>query len=165
MNPPIRNKEHNIGLWKGVKEKVVDVIGSDHAPHTLEEKEKDYPESPSGMTGVQTILPIMLNFVNEGKLGIEDLVRLLCYNPTKIYNIKNKGEIKIGNDADFSIVDLKKEFTITNKWIASKSGWTPYNGLKIRGLPVSTIVNGVIVMQDGEIISKPCGKEVLFNHD
>ena len=165
MNPPIRNKEHNIGLWKGVKEKVVDVIGSDHAPHTLEEKEKDYPESPSGMTGVQTILPIMLNFVNEGKLGIEDLVRLLCYNPTKIYNIKNKGEIKIGNDADFSIVDLKKEFTITNKWIASKSGWTPYNGLKIRGLPVSTIVNGVIVMQDGEIISKPCGKKVLFNHD
>ena len=165
MNRPIRNKGHNIGLWKGVKEKVVDVIGSDHAPHTLEEKEKDYPESPSGMTGVQTILPIMLNFVNEGKLGIEDLVRLLCYNPTKIYNIKNKGEIKIGNDADFSIVDLKKEFTITNKWIASKSGWTPYNGLKIRGLPVSTIVNGVIVMQDGEIISKPCGKEVLFNHD
>ncbi len=165
MNPPIRNKEHNIGLWRGIKEKIVDVIGSDHAPHTFEEKEKDYPESPSGMTGVQTILPIMLNFVNEGKLGIEDVVRLLCYNPTKIYNIKNKGEIKIGNDADFSVVDLKREFTISNEWIASKSAWTPYNGLKIRGLPVFTIVNGVIVMQDGEIISEPCGKEVLFNYD
>ena len=165
MNPPIRDKSHNIGLWKGIEEKIVDVIGSDHAPHTLEEKKKEYPNCPSGMTGVQTILPIMLDFVNKGKLGINDLVRLLCYNPAKIYNMKSKGEIKIGNDADFSIVDLNKEFTITNKWIASKSGWTPYNGLKIRGLPVFTVVNGKIVMQDSEIISPPIGEPVLFNYD
>ena len=165
MNPPIRDKSHNIGLWKGIEEKIVDVIGSDHAPHTLEEKKKEYPNCPSGMTGVQTILPIMLNFVNKGKLGIHDLVRLLCYNPAKIYNMKFKGEIKIGNDADFSIVDLNKEFTITNEWIASKSGWTPYNGLKIKGLPVFTIVNGTIVMQNSEIMSSPIGKPVLFNFD
>ena len=165
MNPPIRDKSHNIGLWKGIEEKIVDVIGSDHAPHTLEEKKKEYPNCPSGMTGVQTILPIMLDFVNKGKLGINDLVRLLCYNPAKIYNMKSKGEIKIGNDADFSIVDLNKEFTITNEWIASKSGWTPYNGLKIRGLPVFTVVNGKIVMQDSEIISPPIGEPVLFNYD
>ena len=165
MNPPIRDKSHNIGLWKGIEEKIVDVIGSDHAPHTLEEKKKEYPNCPSGMTGVQTILPIMLDFVNKGKLGINDLVRLLCYNPAKIYNMKSKGEIKIGNDADFSIVDLNKEFTITNEWIASKSGWTPYNGLKIRGLPVFTVVNGKIVMQDCEIISPPIGEPVLFNYD
>ena len=165
MNPPIRDKSHNIGLWKGIKEKIVDVIGSDHAPHTLEEKKKEYPNCPSGMTGVQTILPIMLDFVNKGKLGINDLVRLLCYNPAKIYNMKSKGEIKIGNDADFSIVDLNKEFTITNEWIASKSGWTPYNGLKITGLPVFTVVNGKIVMQDSEIISPPIGEPVLFNYD
>ena len=165
MNPPIRDKSHNIGLWKGIEEKIVDVIGSDHAPHTLEEKKKEYPNCPSGMTGVQTILPIMLDFVNKGKLGISDLVRLLCYNPAKIYNMKSKGEIKIGNDADFSIVDLKKEFTITNEWIASKSGWTPYNGLKITGLPVFTVVNGKIVMQDSEIISPPIGEPVLFNYD
>ena len=165
MNPPIRDKSHNIGLWKGIEEKIVDVIGSDHAPHTLEEKKKEYPNCPSGMTGVQTILPIMLDFVNKGKLGINDLVRLLCYNPAKIYNMKSKGEIKIGNDADFSIVDLKKEFTITNEWIASKSGWTPYNGLKITGLPVFTVVNGKIVMQDSEIISPPIGEPVLFNYD
>ena len=165
MNPPIRDKSHNIGLWKGIKEKIVDVIGSDHAPHTLEEKKKEYPNCPSGMTGVQTILPIMLDFVNKGKLGINDLVRLLCYNPAKIYNMKSKGEIKIGNDADFSIVDLNKEFTITNEWIASKSGWTPYNGLKIKGLPVFTVVNGKIVMQDSEIISPPIGEPVIFNYD
>ena len=165
MNPPIRDKSHNIGLWKGIEEKIVDVIGSDHAPHTLEEKKKEYPNCPSGMTGVQTILPIMLDFVNKGNLGINDLVRLLCYNRAKIYNMKSKGEIKIGNDADFSIVDLNKEFTITNEWIASKSGWTPYNGLKITGLPVFTVVNGKIVMQDSEIISPPIGEPVLFNYD
>tara|TARA_B100000035_G_scaffold37729_1_gene28467 strand:- start:1953 stop:3290 length:1338 start_codon:yes stop_codon:yes gene_type:complete len=165
MNPPIRDKTHNIGLWKGIEEKIVDVIGSDHAPHTLEEKKKKYPDCPSGMTGVQTILPIMLNFVSQGKLGLNDLVRLLCYNPAKIYNMKFKGEIKIGNDADFSIVDLNKEFTITNEWIASKSGWTPYDGVKIKGLPVFTIVNGIIAMQDSQIISPPIGKPVLFNYD
>ncbi|MAI29584.1 MAG: dihydroorotase [Rickettsiales bacterium] len=165
MNPPIRDKSHNIGLWKGIEEKIVDVIGSDHAPHTLEEKKKEYPNCPSGMTGVQTILPIMLNFVNKGKLGINDLVRLLCSNPAKIYNMKFKGEIKIGNDADFSIVDLNKEFTITNEWIASKSGWTPYDGVKIKGLPVFTVVNGTIVMQNSEITSPPIGKPVLFNYD
>ena len=165
MNPPIRDKSHNIGLWKGIEEKIVDVIGSDHAPHTLEEKKKKYPSCPSGMTGVQTILPIMLDFVNKKKLGINDLVRLLCYNPAKIYNMKYKGEIKIGNDADFSIVDLNKEFTITNEWIASKSGWTPYDGLKIKGLPVFTVVNGKIVMQDSEIASPPIGEPVLFNYD
>ena len=165
MNPPIRDKSHNIGLWKGIEEKIVDVIGSDHAPHTLEEKKKKYPNCPSGMTGVQTILPIMLDFVNKKKLGINDLVRLLCYNPAKIYNMKYKGEIKIGNDADFSIVDLNKEFTITNEWIASKSGWTPYDGLKIKGLPVFTVVNGKIVMQDSEIVSPPIGEPVLFNYD
>ena len=165
MNPPIRDKSHNIGLWRGIEEKIVDVIGSDHAPHTLEEKKKKYPNCPSGMTGVQTILPIMLDFVNKGKLGLNDLVRLLCYNPAKIYNMKFKGEIKIGNDADFSIVDLNKEFTITNKWIASKSSWTPYDGVKIKGFPVFTIVNGIIVMQDSQITSPPKGKPVLFNYD
>ena len=117
------------------------------------------------MTGVQTILPIMLDFVSKGKLGLNDLVRLLCYNPAKIYNMKFKGEIKIGNDADFSIVDLNKEFTITNKWIASKSSWTPYDGVKIKGFPIVTIVNGIIVMQDCQITSPPIGKPVLFNYD
>ena len=111
----------------------MDVIGSDHAPHTIEEKKKKYPLSPSGMTGVQTLLPIMLNFVNKNKLTIQDLVRLISVNPCEIYKIKNKGKISLGYDADLTIIDLEKEFEITDKWIASKSGWTPYNNLRIKG--------------------------------
>ena len=162
MNPPIRDEAHREGIWKGIKEKVIDVVGSDHAPHTIDEKKKVYPETPSGMTGVQTILPIMLNFVNQGKISIHDLVRLLCSNPAKIYKILNKGEIKIGNDADFSVIDLNKEFLITNDWIVSKSRWTPYDNIKVKGFPVMTIVNGKVVMRDDEIILNSSGKPVEF---
>ena len=162
MNPPIRDKSHQAGLWKGIANKTVDVIGSDHAPHTLEEKMQPYPKSPSGMAGVQTLLPIMLNFVNDGKLSIHDLVRLVSYNPCKIYNIKNKGQIKIGFDADLVIVDAKKKFKITNSWIASKCKWTPYDQIKVTGVPISTIVNGNIVMQDNQILGDPKGKKVKF---
>ena len=165
MNPPIRSLDHNNGLWKGVTEKVIDVVGSDHAPHTLEEKKMKYPKSPSGMTGVQTLLPIMLDFVNKEKISISDLVRLVCKNPAHIYKMKFKGEIKIGNDADFSIVDLKKEFTIKNEWIASKSSWTPYDNVKVRGFPVITIVGGNVIMTENQILSKPSGKPVQFNYD
>ena len=132
MNPPIRDENHQMGIWKGVKDKVIDVVGSDHAPHTIDEKKQKYPKSPSGMTGVQTLLPVMLNFVSEKKISIHDLVRLVSFNPSRIYKILNKGEIKINNDADLTIVDLNKEF-ITNDWIASKSGWTPYDNIKVKG--------------------------------
>ena len=162
MNPPIRDEAHREGIWKGIKEKVIDVVGSDHAPHTIDEKKKVYPDTPSGMTGVQTILPIMLNFVNQGKISIHDLVRLLCFNPAKIYKILNKGEVKIGNDADFSVIDLNKEFLITNDWIVSKSRWTPYDNVKVKGFPVMTIVNGKVVMRDDEIILNSSGKPVEF---
>ena len=165
MNPPIRSLEHNKGLWKGLTEKVIDVVGSDHAPHTLEEKKMKYPKSPSGMTGVQTLLPIMLDFVNKEKISISDLVRLVCKNPAHIYKMKFKGEIKIGNDADFSIVDLKKEFTIKNEWIASKASWTPYDNVRIKGFPVITIVGGNVTMTENQILTKPCGKPVQFNYD
>ena len=162
MNPPIRDEAHREGIWNGIKEKVIDVVGSDHAPHTIDEKKKVYPDTPSGMTGVQTILPIMLNFVNQGKISIHDLVRLLCFNPAKIYKILNKGEVKIGNDADFSVIDLNKEFLITNDWIVSKSRWTPYDNVKVKGFPVMTIVNGKVVMRDDEIILNSSGEPVEF---
>ena len=162
MNPPIRDSFHKKELWKGLNEKVIDVIGSDHAPHTVEEKKKNYPASPSGMTGVQTLLPIMLNFVNQKKLTIFDLVQLTSVNPSKIYKIRNKGEIKLGYDADLTIIDMDKEFTITNQWIQSKSGWTPYHNLKIKGMPVHTIVNGNLVVKDGKVISKPVGRKIIF---
>ncbi len=163
MNPPIRDKSHQDALWNAISNKTIDVIGSDHAPHTIEEKNRSYPHSPSGMTGVQTLVPIMLNFINQQKLSLADFVRLTSKNPCKIYNVLNKGSIKIGFDADFTVVDLKKERIIENKWIASKSGWTPYDGLKVKGWPIYTLIRGNVIMQNDEITSMPKGKRIKFN--
>lgn len=162
MNPPIRDKSHKESLWRALADGVIDVIGSDHAPHTLDEKKKKYPSSPSGMTGVQTLLPIMLNFVNQGKLSIFDLVRMVAVKPSEIYNIKNKGKIKVGFDADLAIIDMKQEFRVSNEWIASKSKWTPYDNVKIKGIPVFTIVNGKIVMRDHDVVQNSAGQKVQF---
>ncbi len=162
MNPPIRSKKHQSGLWKGIQDKVIDIIGSDHAPHTLSEKKKKYPSSPSGMVGIQTLVPVMLNFVNQSKLSIFDFVRLTSENPCKIFNIINKGKIINNYDADFTIVDLKKTKIIENKWIASKSGWTPYDGLKFQGWPEYTIIGGEIIMHEGEILKKINAKPFKF---
>ena len=163
MNPPVRNKSHQDGLWKGIKNGTVNVIGSDHAPHTLKEKMNAWPSSPSGMPGVQTLLPIMLNHVNNGKLELKKLIELTSINVAKIYNIKNKGQIKVGYDADFTVVDLNKKVILKNKIIASKCKWTPFNNMKIKGFPYATIVNGTVKMLDGKIIGKPDGKIVKFD--
>ena len=152
MNPPIRGADHQKALWKGLEEGVVDVIGSDHAPHTKSEKERGYPFSPSGMPGVQTMFPIMLNFVNQKKLTLERMVDLLCKRPAELYGIENKGEIKEGADADLVLVDLKKTHVFSHEDMASKCGWTPFAGMTSIGMPVATIVNGVMVMKDGKLI-------------
>tara|TARA_Y100001936_G_scaffold235471_1_gene263744 strand:- start:1493 stop:2809 length:1317 start_codon:yes stop_codon:yes gene_type:complete len=165
MNPPIREKRHLEGLWKGIKNGVVDIIGSDHAPHTIEEKNKPYPESPSGMPGVQTLLPIMLNHVNEGNLSLFKLCKLISTNPAKLFKVINKGEIKLNNDADLTIIDLNKEVKITNDMMANKSGWTPFNNKKVKGWPIMTIVNGNIIMRDGELIGTPQGKPLIFDRN
>ena len=162
MNPPIRNKEHQDALWQAVEDGIVDIIGSDHAPHTVEEKKQPYPKSPSGMPGVQTLLPIMLSHVNLGKLSLERLVELTAHNPRKLYGIKNKGYIKIGYDADFTIVDMQAKRTITNDWIRSKCGWTPYHGLNVQGWPIMTIIGGKIVMKEDKIIGDPVGSKIRF---
>lgn len=163
MNPPIRGKIHQDSLWKGIQRGIIDVIGSDHAPHTLKEKRQKYPKSPSGMTGVQTLVPIMLDFVNKGKLSIFDFVKLTSTNPTKIYNIKNKGKIEVGYDADFTIVDMKKNKKIRNDWIASKSGWSPYNEINVVGWPIYTIIRGHVIMRDDQIVNGPIGKIIEFS--
>ena len=164
MNPPIRDKSHSKIIWQGVQNGIIDVIGSDHAPHTLEEKSKEYPNSPSGMPGVQTLLPIMLDFVNKDKLSIFDLVRLLCTNPCNIYKVLNKGRIDIGYDADLSIIDMNKKFRITNNWIQSKSKWTPYDNVVVKGMPIFTIVNGKVAMSENEVIPVPQGKKLKFDY-
>ena len=162
MNPPLRDKSHYDRLWYGVKNNFNDTIGSDHAPHLKVNKEKEYPNSPSGMPGVQTLMPVMLNHVNDGKLSLNQLINLVCENPVKIFGIKNKGFIKEGYDADFTIVDMNKTIEIKNANIESKCGWSPFDGYKFKGSPIATIINGKIKMKDGKIIGEPDGKPMKF---
>ncbi len=162
MNPPLRTKEHYDRLWTAIKNNIVDVLGSDHAPHLKDNKNKEYPNSPSGMPGVQTIFPVMLDHVNSGKLTLQQLIKLMCENPCRIFGIKNKGYIKEGFDADLTIVDMNKEVTIKDEMIASKCGWTPFNNYKVKGFPVGTIVNGNLVMSDGKVITESKGTPLKF---
>lgn len=163
QNPPIREKRHYDGLWKGIANGTVDIIGSDHAPHTREEKDRPYPQSPSGTPGVQTLVPIMLDHVANGKLSLERFVEMVSENPRRIFGIKNKGRIEKGYDADFTIVDLKKKRTIENKWIASKCGWTPFDGKQVTGWPIYTILNGQVAMAEDEILISPSGRPLNFD--
>ncbi len=162
MNPPVRDAEHRAGIWKGIEQGIVDVLGSDHAPHTLEEKQKVYPASPSGMTGVQTLVPLMLDHVNAGRLSLQRFVDLTSAGPARLFNMAMKGRIAAGYDADFTVVDLKRSETITNKWVASKAGWTPYDGVTVRGWPVGTFVRGKQVMWQGELVTPSQGETVKF---
>jgi len=162
MNPPIRKKEHYDRLWTAVKNSIVDVLGSDHAPHSKEDKEKKYPGSPSGMPGVQTILPIMLNHINNKKLSLEQLIKLMCENPCKIFSIQNKGYIKEGFDADLTIVDMNKKKIIKNEIMATKCGWTPFHDMAIKGFPFATIINGKMVMSEGKVIKEGFGRPLEF---
>ena len=164
MNPPLRGKEHYDRLWTAVKNNIVDVLGSDHAPHLKINKDKEYPSSPSGMPGVQTIFPVMIDHVNSGKLTLNQLINLMCENPCKIFGIQNKGFIKVGYDADLTIVDMNKEVTIKNEMIASKCGWTPFNNYKVKGFPIGTIINGILVMSEGKILVESKGKPIQFSH-
>jgi dihydroorotase len=163
QNPPIRDKRHLEKLWQAVLDRTVDIIGSDHAPHTLAEKNKPYPESPSGFPGVQTLLPIMLNHVSQMRLPLERLVELITENPRKMFNVRNKGRIQVGYDADFTVIDLKKQKEITNKWIASKCGYTPFDGMQVTGWPTHTILKGEIAMQDDQVIRAHTGTAIDFN--
>ncbi len=163
MNPPVRSLRHRDGVWHGVAQGVVDVLGSDHAPHTLEEKAKKYPASPSGMTGVQTLVPIMLDHVNAGRLTLERFVDLSSHGPQRIFGMARKGRIAAGYDADFTVVDLKRRETITNAQQGSKAGWTPYDGRQVTGWPVGTVIRGRRVMWEGEIATPGQGRAVEFS--
>jgi dihydroorotase len=159
MNPPIRTIDHQERLWQGVLDGTVDLLGSDHAPHLKSEKDKGYPNSPAGMPGVQTIVPLMLNYVAEGKLPEERLIELMCTNPRKLFNL-NKGAIEVGLDADFTVVKENTPWTIENKDQASRCGWTPFDGTKVASKPTMTIVGGVVVMENGEVKER-AGKPAL----
>lgn len=162
MNPPVRDKRHRAGLWAGVASGIADILGSDHAPHTLEEKAKPYPESPSGMTGVQTLVPLMLDHVAAGRLTLQRFVDMTSAGPARLFGIARKGRMAVGYDADFTVVDLKRRETISDAWIASRAQWTPHDGRAVTGWPVGTIVRGRRAMWDGALVAPAAGEPVRF---
>jgi len=163
MNPPIRSQEHVDALWLwGMQQGVADVLGSDHAPHTKEEKAKPYPASPSGMPGVQTLVPLMLTHVANGRLSLERFIDLTSAGAQRVFGTANKGRMAVSYDADLTIVDLKAKKTITHDQQASRCGWTPFDGVEATGWPMATIVRGRVVMQDGELIGAAHGRPVRF---
>ena len=163
MNPPIRGANHRAALWKALEQGIVDVIGSDHAPHTREEKADAYPHSPSGMPGVQTLLPLMLNHMAEGKLSLERLVELTSLNAKKLFKLTEKGEVVEGNHADLTFVDLGRSETITEDWVASRVGWSPFTGMQIKGWAVGTMVRGQRVMWENELLTPATGQPIKFD--
>ncbi len=162
MNPPIRDISHRDALWRAVHDGTVDVVGSDHAPHTREEKARPYPASPSGMPGVQTLIPLLLDHHAAGRLSLARLIDLTSAAPARIYGIADKGRLAVGLDGDLTLVDLKARRTITSAWIASKCGWTPFDGMDVTGWPVATLVRGHVAMRDGEALGAPVGRPVRF---
>ncbi len=162
MNPPVRDAAHKAAIWRGLAQGIVDVLGSDHAPHTAEEKAKSYPASPSGMTGVQTLVPIMLDHVHAGRLSLLRFVDLTSAGPARLFGIARKGRIAAGYDADLTVVDLKRRQTITNDWIASRAGWTPYDGVAVTGWPVGTVIRGRKAMWEGALVDGNAGEAMSF---
>lgn len=162
MNPPIREARHRDGLWRALQAGIVDVIGSDHAPHTVSEKTQPYPASPSGMPGVQTLLPIMLDHVAAGRLTLLRLVDLTSAGAARIFGIAGKGRIAVGFDADYTLVDLQDRHEIEEAHVASKSGWTPFAGRVVTGWPKLTVIRGEAVMRDGELVGAPSGQPMRF---
>ena len=163
MNPPVRGAEHREALWRGVASGVVDVIGSDHAPHTREEKARPYPDSPSGMPGVQTLLPVMLDHVAAGRLTLERLVDLVAEAPARLYRVRGKGRIAPGFDADLTLVDLGKTRVIDESWLASRCGWSPFAGVEVTGWPHATVVRGRVVMREDRLFGPPGGRAARFD--
>lgn len=162
MNPPIRDQRHVDAAWRAVREGVVDNIGSDHAPHSRAAKERPWPQTAAGLTGVQTLLPIMLDHVNAGRLTLGRLVDLMAAGPARIFGALRKGRIAVGYDADFSIVDLRRSRRIANEWIVTPAGWTPFDGMHVMGWPHAVFLRGALVMQEDRVLGAPCGRTVLF---
>jgi len=163
MNPPIRSGAHRDGLWHWLNQGVPDVIGSDHAPHTLEEKAKSYPDSPSGMPGVQTLLPLLLTHAAAGRLSLQRVIELTSAGAQRIFGIAGKGRIAAGYDADFTVVDRKARWTVTRDWLASKAGWSPFEGDEMVGRPLGTVVRGRVAMWEGELGEAPAGEPIRFD--
>lgn len=162
MNPPIRDARHRAAAWAALRDGTVDTVGSDHAPHARAAKAQPWPDCPAGLTGVQTLVPVMLDHVAAGRLSLARLVDLMAAGPARVYGLLGKGRIAAGYDADFTLVDLKAHRRIEESWIASPCGWTPFAGLEVTGWPVATIVRGTPVMRDDAVLGEPVGRLARF---
>lgn len=163
MNPPIRDKAHQDRLWAAVENGTFDIIATDHAPHTIEEKNKPYPNSPSGIPGVASFVPLMLNHVNNGKLTLQHFVDLVCHAPARVFGLRNKGFIRMGYDADFTIVDMNSTYTLTTDMMRYKAAKSPFEGWELKGEVKKTILRGQLVMDNHKIITEPSGQKLIFN--
>ncbi len=162
MNPPIRDRRHVEAAWRAVADGLVDTIGSDHAPHPRSAKERPWPETAAGLTGVQTLVPVMLEQVHQGRLSLPRLVDLMAAGPARIYGAVGKGRIAAGYDADFTLVDLQAQRRIEPEWLVSPCGWSPFMGESMTGWPMMTIVRGAVVMRDGAVLGAPVGQSMAF---
>jgi dihydroorotase len=162
MNPPIRDQRHMDAAWAAVRDGTVDTVGSDHAPHSRANKEKPWPDCAAGLTGVQTIVPLMLDHVSAGRLSLSRLADLMCAGPARVFGVSGKGRLAAGYDGDFTVVDMKRQRTIEESWIASPCGWTPFAGHRCTGWPVMTVIRGHVAMREDEVLGAPVGKPVRF---
>ncbi len=162
MNPPLRDASHREALRRAAAGGLVDLVGSDHAPHTLGEKSGEYPDTPSGMTGVQTLVPVLLDHVHAGWLSLRRFVELTSAGPARVFGIAGKGRLAPGYDADLTLVDLKRRETVRRDWIRSRCGWSPFEGLALTGWPVATVLRGRVVMREGQLLGAPAGRPLAF---
>jgi len=162
MNPPIRDERHLRAAWAAVADGTVDTVGSDHAPHSRAAKERPWPDCAAGLTGVQTLVPLMLDHVSAGRLTLSRLADLMCAGPARVYGVVGKGRLAAGYDADFTVVDMKRQRIIEESWIVSPCGWTPFAGHRCTGWPVMTVLRGRAVMREDEVLGGPSGAPVRF---
>jgi len=159
VNPPLRKREDRHALFKALKEGAFDIFASDHAPHTIDEKQEDFEYAPSGMPGVETMLPLLLHLVEEKHLSIDDVVRRLCVGPGEIFNIP-KGKIAEGYDADLVVVDMKACAMIKADRLNSKCGWTAYEGMPAI-FPKAVFLRGQIMIEHGHQVGERMGRDVV----
>jgi dihydroorotase len=164
MNPSIKNPEDNRALWQALLDGTIQVIATDHAPHTLEEKQQPYPKSPSGLPAVENSLALILNEVHQGRCSLQQVVHWMCDAPARVWDIVGKGRIAVGYDADLVLVDLNRKQTIQNEKQETKSGWSPWHGVELTGWPVRTIVQGLTVFSDDQVRDDARGTAAEFDH-
>ncbi|MFO0939133.1 MAG: amidohydrolase family protein [Pirellulales bacterium] len=164
MNPSVKPAEHPPQLWQALLDGTIQVIATDHAPHTLDEKARPYPQSPSGLPAVENSLALMLNQVALGKCSLQQVVSWMCDAPARVWGLVGKGRIEAGYDADLVLIDTNLQRQVDNRKQFTKSGWSPWDGQTLTGWPVRTIIHGQTVFQDGKIVETVRGKSVRCDH-